>query len=233
MLSGRILIVAACALVVLAASWVAGLPHLLSWESLAAHQATWRGWTDARPFLSALLYVVAYAGAVALSIPGGGVLTLTGGLLFGAVLGAALAVLAATIGAVLLFLLARSTFGAVLAARARPWLDRMRPTLERDGFWGMLALRLVPVVPFWLGNLAPALLGVRLAPFALSTLIGIVPATAVLAWLGAGTGDVLAAGRRPDLSLLTSPGVLGPLLGLAALSLLPIVIRRRLRRGTA
>ena len=89
------------------------------------------------------------------------------------------------------------------------------------------------MVPFWLGNLAPALLGMRLAPFAAATFLGIIPATSVLAWLGAGVGEVLAAGRRPDLSLLTSPEILGPLLGLAALSLLPVALRRRRINGPA
>ncbi len=218
----------------LGAVWASGVPALLNWDALAAHQAAWRGWTEAHPVPAALLYVVAYAAIVGASIPGGGVLTLAGGWLFGAGWGAVLAVSGASGGAILLFLLARGTLGAWLAARAGPFLERLRPGLQRDGFWGLLAMRLVPVVPFWLGNLAPALLGMRLAPFATATILGIIPATTVIAGLGAGIGDVLAAGRRPDLSVLTAPRVLLPLLGLAALSLLPIALRRiRRARGTA
>lgn len=94
------------------------------------------------------------------------ILTLAGGLLFGTVTGAARAVAGATIGAVLLFLAARCALGGWLAGRARGLLDRVRPGLERDGFSYMLALRRLPVVPFWLVNLALALVGMRLGSFA-------------------------------------------------------------------
>jgi uncharacterized membrane protein YdjX (TVP38/TMEM64 family) len=208
-----------------------GVPGLLRWDVIAAHQADWHDRVRTWPLASAAAYVLAYTLVAGASLPAGGLLTLTGGLLFGAVAGAALAVIGASLGATLLFLLARGTLGRWLASRAGPWLDRLGPPLRRDGFWGLLSLRLLPVVPFWLGNLLPALVGMRLAPFAAATLLGIIPATSVLAWLGSGLGRVLAAGRRPDLSLLTSPAVLAPLLGLAALSLLPVLFRRRSADG--
>jgi uncharacterized membrane protein YdjX (TVP38/TMEM64 family) len=75
------------------------------------------------------------------------------------------------------------------------------------------------VVPFWLVNLAAPLTGMRLLPFAAGTILGILPATTVFAGIGAGLGQVFDAGGRPDLSLIFSPGILLPLLGLAALSL--------------
>lgn len=218
----------------LAVAWAAGLPELLRWDTLSAHQQDWRAWIARHEAVAGLLYVAVYAAAVGVSIPGGGLFTVAGGLLFGTAAGAMLAVTGASLGAVMLFLLARGTLGALLAGRAGPLLDRVRPALERDGFWALLALRLLPVVPFWLGNLAPALVGMRLAPFAAATVLGIIPATTILAGLGAGVADVLAAGRRPDLSLLSSPGVVLPLLGLAGLSLLPILLRRvRGVRGAA
>ncbi len=102
--------------------------------------------------------------------------------------------LGASLGAVLLFLLARSTLGGWLAEGARPLVERLRPALERDGFAALLALRLLPVVPFWLTNLAPALLGMRLLPYAAATALGIVPATFVLAGIGAGAAEVLERG---------------------------------------
>jgi uncharacterized membrane protein YdjX (TVP38/TMEM64 family) len=109
-------------------------------------------------------------------------------------------------------------------------MDRIALILERDGFNALLALRLIVVVPFWLANLAPALVGMRLAPFALATFIGIIPGTAVFASIGAGLGDILAAGNVPDLRAVASPSILLPLTGLALLSLLPIAWRR-LRRS--
>jgi uncharacterized membrane protein YdjX (TVP38/TMEM64 family) len=113
--------------------------------------------------------------------------------------------------------------------RAGTLLDRIRPGLHRDGFSYLLALRLVPT-PFWLVNLGAALCGMRLLPFTVATLVGIIPATFVLAWIGAGVGDVLASGRSPDLSILFSAQILGPLSALAALSLVPVAWRW-MRRG--
>jgi len=218
---------------VVAAAWASGAQHQLSWQAIGGHAGTWRGWVAREPVLTGLGYALLYALVVGLSLPAGGVLTVLGGLLFGIVAGAALAVAGASLGAVLLFLIARSAAGRLLTLRARPLVERFRAPLQRHGFWALLSLRLIPVVPFWLTNLAAALLGMRLLPYAAATVIGIAPATTVLAGIGAGAGEVLARGQAPDLSLLTSPGVLLPLLGLAALSLLPIAWRRWRPPGAA
>ena len=213
-------------LALIAAWFVLGLHRHMGWQALAANHAMLRGWAAQVPALAALAYVAAYASLVALSVPLGGVMTMLGGLLFGAALGAVLAVLAATGGSMLLFLLARGVFAPFAARHCGPLLETLRHGIRRDGFSYVLAMRLIPVVPFWLSNLAPALAGMRLAPFAAATLLGIVPMTAVLAGVGAGLGDVLAAGGEPDVSMLRAPGVVLPLLGLAVLSLLPVAWRR-------
>ena len=181
---------------------------------------------------AAAAYVASYAAVVALSLPVGALFTVGGGLLFGTLAGGALAVAGATGGAILLFLAASSALGPLLAGRAAPFLDRVRPGLQRDGFSYLLAIRLIPAVPFWLANLAPALVGMRLASFAGATFIGIMPASFVFAGIGAGVGSVLAAGGQPDLSVIWSAPVLLPLLGLAALSLAPVIWRHwRARNG--
>ncbi len=222
----RHLLSALILLAVAAACWRAGLGDALSWHAVGARLTVWRGVAAARPATAALAYVGVYAATTGLSLPTGEVLTVLGGALFGAALGGALAVAGAGIGAVLLFLAARGTLGRWLAAGTAPLVERLRPALERDGFSALLALRLLPVVPFWLANLAPALLGMRLAPYAAATVLGIIPATFVLAGIGAGAEAVLARGQAPDLSALLSPPVLLPLLGLAALSLVPVLWRR-------
>jgi uncharacterized membrane protein YdjX (TVP38/TMEM64 family) len=201
----------------------------LGWAAVAGHAAALHAAVAASPVLSAAIYCVAYAASVGLSLPLSLWFTLVGGMLFGAVLGSVLAVAASSTGAVLLFLLARSAVGPIVARRAAPLLDRVRPGLERDGFAYLLALRLIPAVPFWLLNLAPALVGMRLLPYAAATAIGVIPIVVVLADIGAGLGSVLEAGADPDLSVLHSPSVLLPLAGLAALVLLPVAWRR-LRR---
>jgi uncharacterized membrane protein YdjX (TVP38/TMEM64 family) len=219
----------ALALAVVLAS---GAHEALGFESLRRHRGALLDLVAARPVLAALLYLALYALAVALSVPGALVLTLAGGFLLGTVMATGLVVVGATLGAVLLFLVARSALGEPLRARAGPWLARMADGFNRDAFSYLLVLRLVPIFPFWLVNLVPALLGVPLSTFALATAIGIVPGSLVYASVGAGLGAVFDAGGEPDLGLILEPRVLLPLLGLAALALLPIAWRR-LKGGAA
>ena len=206
------------------AAWHSGLGETLSWRGLARHQARLVALAEDHPILAPLVYWLVYTVWVAVSIPEAALLTAAGGLFFGTLLGGAVAVLGATSGAVVLFLVARSALAGTMRRRAGPLLDRIQPGLHRDGFSYLLALRLVPT-PFWLVNLAAAVCGMRLLPFTAATLVGIIPMTFVLAWIGAGVGDVLAAGRSPDLHILFSPSVLGPLGTLALLSLLPVAWR--------
>ncbi|WP_198376536.1 TVP38/TMEM64 family protein [Neoroseomonas rubea] len=215
------------ALILLA--WMSGATRLLSFEALSDHRSALAAIVAARPVAAAAAYVAAYVVVVALSLPGGAVMTLAGGLLFGPWLGTALTVAGATAGACLLFLAARSALAPLVAGRASGLLDRVRPGLERDGFFYLLTLRLIPVVPFWLANLAPALVGMPFGAYAAATAIGIIPGTAVFAGIGAGLGEVLASGGRPDLGVILSPGILLPLLGLAGLSLLGAWWRNRTR----
>ena len=213
--------------VVLGLVWALGLHRHLSLEALAAQREALAGLVAARPVLAALVYVAAYIGVVAFSLPGGAVMTLSGGLLFGVFIGACLAVLGATIGAAVLFLLARSAFAPLVAGRAEGLLGPLRAGLARDGFFYLLSLRLVPVFPFWLLNLAPALLGMRFAPYLAATFLGIIPGTLVFAGIGAGLDEVFLSGGVPDLGVIFSWGVLLPLLGLALLSLFGVWWRRR------
>lgn len=214
-------------LLVLALAYALGLQRTLSFEALAAHRAALSAFVADRPVAAVLLYVLVYVAVVAFSLPGATVMTLAGGFLFGTWPGAAAAVVGATLGASALFLAARHALAETLARRAGPFLARVRDGLARDGFWYLLSLRLLPVLPFWLVNLAPALAGMRLPPFAAATFLGIIPATVVFAGIGAGLGGVLEAGGRPDLAVIFSPGILLPMLGLAALSLLGVWWRRR------
>lgn len=210
-------------------AWRSGLGAALSWNGLARHQARLLAVVAAHPIVAPLVYAALYAIWVAVSIPEAALVTVAGGLLFGTLLGGAMAVLGATSGAVIIFLVARTAFAGTMRRRAGALLDRIRPGLHRDGFSYLLALRLVPA-PFWLVNLGAALCGMRLVPYAAATLIGIIPATFILASIGAGVGGVLAAGRSPDLAVLFSARILGPLVAMAALALLPVAWRTMRRR---
>lgn len=206
--------------------YASGLDRYLSLATLKSQRALLQGFVAGHPLAAPLAYVLAYAAAVALSVPGAVFLTLAGGFLFGTVLGGLYAVVGATAGAVLVFLIARSTLGAALRARAGPWLQRMEAGFRANALSYLLVLRLVPLFPFWLVNLVPACLGMPLASYALATFLGIIPASLVYAGVGNGLGAVLDRGGEPDLGLILTPPVLIPLLALAALALLPVLVKR-------
>jgi uncharacterized membrane protein YdjX (TVP38/TMEM64 family) len=208
------------------AVYYSGLHRELTWAGLAARQADLKALVAAHPLLGVGAFIATYAIVVTLLIPGGAVMTAASGLLFGTPLGAIATIAGATLGATCSFLIVRSTLGRVLARRAGPFLERMRPGLQRDAFSTVMAFRLIPVFPFWLVNIVPAVVGIRLWTFVVATMLGIAPATLIYASIGAGIGDVLAAGGTPDLTAILQPGILLPLLGLAALSMVPVLWRR-------
>ncbi|MGE3245495.1 MAG: TVP38/TMEM64 family protein [Beijerinckiaceae bacterium] len=180
----------------LAGVWAAGLTRYLTFEQLLASRARLAGYIDAHLVLALLLYAGIYIGSVALSLPGALVLTIAGGFLFGGWLGGAVTLVSATIGATLLFLAARTSLGEALTRRAGPWTGKLRDGFKEDAASYLLFLRLVPVFPFWLVNLAPALFGVKLSTFVWTTLAGIAPGTFAFSLAGAGLDSVAAAQRK-------------------------------------
>ncbi|MGE0700993.1 MAG: TVP38/TMEM64 family protein, partial [Hyphomicrobiaceae bacterium] len=142
---------------------------------------------------SVALYVLAYVAVVALSLPGALVMTLAGGLLFGWQIGTPATVVGATLGATVLFLVARSSFGEALAAKAGPAVQKLKAGFQEDAFSYMLFLRLVPAFPFVVVNLAAAILGVPLRAYVLGTFLGIIPGTAAYTVAGAGLASVIEA----------------------------------------
>lgn len=204
-----------------------GLGDLLSLDTLARHRGALSAFVTENWLLAAGGFVLAYAAAVALSVPGAVILTISGGFLFGALAGTALTVVAATIGATLVFLLARRIFGADALDRLGPVAQKLAAGLRRDAGPYLLVLRLVPLFPFFLVNLVPAFAGVRLPVFVVTTLFGILPATAVFSLAGAGLGSVLDAGGTLDIRSILTPQIIGALCGLAALSLVAIPLKRR------
>jgi uncharacterized membrane protein YdjX (TVP38/TMEM64 family) len=179
--------------------------------------------------LAALVYTTAYAALVALSVPGAAVLTIAGGFLFGTWLGASCAVAGATLGATAVFLAARAGLSG-LVRRGGRFVGKLEAGFRADAFNYLLVLRLVPIFPFWLVNLVPALAGVRLPVFVLATFIGIIPGTFVYASLGNGLGNVV---EEPGFAVLLRPSVIGPIIGLAVLALVPVCYRRWLGKRAA
>jgi uncharacterized membrane protein YdjX (TVP38/TMEM64 family) len=209
------------------------LDRYVSFDALREHRGTLLDWVGAHRLSAALVFIALYAAAIATSIPGGLVLSVAGGFLFGTWLGAVYIVIGATAGATALFLAARSALRDPLAARAGPYLKKMEEGFREDAFHYLLVLRLIPLFPFWLVNLVPALLGVPLRVYVAATVIGIIPGTVVFSSVGNGLGAIFDQGGTPDAGILLRFEVLGPLLGLAALALLPVAYKKlRARRAT-
>ncbi len=210
------------------------LRDYLSFQTLADNREALLAFRDTHYVLTLAVFMLAYIAIVAFSLPGATIATLTGGFLFSLFPGALYIVVAATVGATAIFLAARHGLGAQLGAR----LENSRGAVKyiKEGIdenqWSMLFLiRLVPAVPFFIANLVPAFLEVPLHRFVVSTFFGIMPGTLVYTSVGAGLGEVFARGETPDLGIIFEPHVIGPILGLAALSALPIALKA-LRRNT-
>lgn len=210
-----------------------GLDQYLSFEVLAANRDWLKAQVAAHMVPSVAAFMLVYAVVTALSIPGGAVLTILGGFLFGTWLGGAFAVIGATLGAVAVFLAARTALADLLRRKAGGAIRRMREGFNENALNYLLVLRLIPIFPFWLVNLVPALVGVPLGVYVLGTVLGIVPGTLVYASLGNGVGEILAAGERPDLGIIFRPEILGPIVGLAILALLPVGYKKWRQRRAA
>jgi uncharacterized membrane protein YdjX (TVP38/TMEM64 family) len=211
-----------------------GLLGRLSIDSLKASRGTLLAFVHAHPAGSLLLYLAVYVTTVALSLPIALILTLTGGFLFGAWLGGSAAAVGCTLGAVIVFLITRLTAGDAVETRTGPRVRALAEDIKKDAFFYLLTLRLIPVMPFWLTNVAAGLIAIRTTTFAGATLIGIFPPAVIYAGVGSGLGSLFDSGQPLSLHVLITARVLLPLAGLAVLSVLPIFYQRwRGRRGPA
>jgi uncharacterized membrane protein YdjX (TVP38/TMEM64 family) len=223
-------------LLVLAAAialvFATGLHRYLSFGALRENRQALQAFVADNYLAAALLYVAVYAAAVAISIPGAVVLTVTGGFLFGSLWGTLLVVIGATTGATLLYLVAKTALGDSLRAKAGGVITKLEAGFRENALSYLLVLRLVPLFPFWLVNLAAAVLGVPLATYVLGTFFGIIPGSYVYATVGAGLGSVFDQGGEPSLAGVLTPQVLTALVGLAVLSLIPVAYKKlKGRRG--
>jgi uncharacterized membrane protein YdjX (TVP38/TMEM64 family) len=224
-----------------------GWQRELSLQTLVRHRAVIDEFVAAHRLAAVAAFIGLYVAVAALSIPAGAVLTTIGGFLFGTVVGALSAIVGATIGACVIFLIAKSAVGEHLVRRAGPLAAKFADGFRRDAFCYMLFLRLVPF-PFWLVNLAGALFGVRLTTFLAATAIGIIPASFAFAFFGAGLDSAinaqeqvyqacLAAGRSDcgvglDPKVMLTPELLAALAVLAVVGLIPVVVKQLRRQRT-
>jgi uncharacterized membrane protein YdjX (TVP38/TMEM64 family) len=223
-------------LVVLGAGLLAfflfGLDSYLSFEALHQNRVWLKQQVAQSPLPAAAAFVALYVAVVAFSLPGGAVMTIAGGFLFGQWLGTVYVTVAATAGATVLFLAARTALGDVLRAKAGPFLKKMEAGFREDALSYLLVLRLIPVFPFFIVNLVPAFLGIPLKAFVIATFVGIIPGTFVYATVGAGLGSIFDAGERFSVHSILTPEIVTALVGLAILALLPVAYKKfKARRG--
>lgn len=204
----------------------------LSFETLRDNRQEILTWCRDNYILAVLGFILAYHVAVMFSLPGAVWLSLTGGFLFGTLQGGTYIVAGATAGAVGIFLLARFAFYDFFHARIGKSLARMEKGFQEDALSYMLVLRLVPLFPFWLVNLVPALLGVKLRIYTIGTFFGIIPGAFVYASVGSGLGAVFDEGKTPDIGIIFSPEIIMPIIGLAILAMVPVLYKKWKNRGT-
>jgi uncharacterized membrane protein YdjX (TVP38/TMEM64 family) len=230
--------------------WLMGWHNVLTLENIAANRNSLHQAVAHHRSLALLAYVALYIAVAGLSLPGGTILTLTGGLLFGWLAGSAAAVVGATAGATIVFLIVRSALSEVLTRKAGPLLGKVRHGFQRNALSYLLFLRLVPAFPFWAVNLAPALLGVTVRTYVIGTLIGIIPGTLAIACVGAGLDTAIASAEAEYAACMAAKGpaectlaihagavmstpLIAGLILLGVVALLPILLRKGRKRAAA
>ena len=202
-----------------------GADAVLSWQALIQHYAVIQNFIHGQGLLALWLYFFLYFLAVTFSLPIASLLTLGGGAFFGWTAGLII-VAAASLGAGVVFLAARSILQDVLRQRTGSFLARLEHGFSKNAFLYLLALRLFPAAPFWVVNIIPAFTKMRFGSFLAATSLGIIPGTFVYVAVGRGFDHILATGKAPDLSVLAAPQIWLPLVGLGLLALLPIFYQR-------
>ena len=202
------------------------LHHFLGFEALKENRKWLLLQVDQHAVVTALAFLGIYTLVVAFSVPGASFMTIAGGFLFGQTLATAYVLVGASVGASIVFLAAKTALGNVLHERAGPWMQKMEAGFQENAFNYLLVLRLIPLFPFFVVNLVPAILGMRLAPYFLATAIGIVPGTFVYATVGAGLGSIFDSGDAFTTKGILTPEIVTALIGMAVLSLLPVIYKK-------
>ncbi len=211
---------------IFAAFFLLGGHKYITLESLKTHRQTLLDWAASHHLLAALIFMAAYGVMVAATIPGALVMTLAGGFLFGVIEATIYVVFSATLGATAIFLIARYAFRDYFQEKAGQAIRRMEKGFKENALSYLLVLRLVPIFPFFIVNLVPAFLGVPLRTYVIGTLFGIIPGTFVYCLVGNGLGAIIDKGGEPNLGRIFEPEILSALIGLALLSLIPVIHKR-------
>ncbi len=225
------------------AAYYFGLQDYLSLQNIAAHRNALQDYVSAHLIVSLMIYAGFYVAVVALSLPGSSLLSIAGGFIFGWALSAPITVVAATIGAVIVYQIVKTSLGDAIAQRAGPFVRTLSEGFAKDAFNYLLFLRLVPAFPFFIVNAVAGVCRVNFRSFLLATFIGIIPGAYVFAWLGRGFGSVIDAQSawhdacvlkdgfnncpyEISISSLVTPELLIAFAALGALALIPVALKK-------
>lgn len=213
--------------IALGAFFALGGPKYFNLETLRDNREALSAFVDGNFLLAIGGFMLLYAVLVGISFPGASILSLFGGFMFGTLAGTFGIVIGATLGATAIFLAARYAIGDSLRKKAGPYMAKFEDGLKENEFSYMFILRLIPAFPFFIVNIVPALFDVKLRNYMLTTLFGIIPGSLVYASVGAGVGTIFEQGGEVKLAgLMLQPQVILPILGLIALSLMPIIYKK-------
>ena len=170
--------------------WSLGLHEQVNLARFHAHKTELIQHVAEKKEIAALTFIAVYIAAVALSLPIATLLTLASGFFFGKWWGTVYVVMAATIGASIIFLVTKTSLGETMRNKAGPFYKKIEKNMKENAISYLLFLRLVPIFPFFLVNIAPALFNVRLRVFVFTTLFGIIPGSFVYVNLGQTLGEI-------------------------------------------
>ncbi len=228
------LIFIALALLFLAFGYGFGLFDFFNLQYLRQNAEQLLLWKNNHFLSTSLIFILLYIASIALSLPISTLLTLSAGFLFGRFLGTFYAVMASTIGALLLYFTIRWVMMDFARSKVDSLIHKIEKGLQQNGFWYILSLRLMPALPFWLLNLTCAFLRVPTRPYAMATFLGIIPVSFIYASLGTSLKFIHSTKDLNFMRIIEMPTLWIPLLLLAFLSSLPLMIKKiNQRRKTA
>lgn len=201
------------------------LSSYLSFSSLKQYRDDLKDFVEKAPLLAPIIYIAVYIAVVALSIPGAIFLTLLGGFIFDQPFSSLYTVFAASTGAFVVFSIAKYAFEEHLEKKVAPYLQNIKKGMHENGVYYLLFLRLVPLFPFWLVNLAPAFLNVRNSTFYWTSLLGILPGSIVFCQIGSGLDAIFESGQEPTLQSILNPEMKIALICLGLFALMPVVLK--------
>ena len=223
---GGIFALAAFIVVIVASGWW----RHLSPADLRAHYAEITQLARRHSALAPIAFTLVSAAVTAACLPATGVLVILGGALFGTLEGGAAALLGSVTGSTIVFLACRAAASGWRAPSREGRVGRLMATLSANAFSTLLFLRLTPVAPLSVVNIACGLARVRIAPFVAASLMGSAPSNFIYAGVGAGLRGAFARGLILDPAILISPKVIWPLVALAALAGVSAIVNLRRRR---